>query len=106
MRLEKVPVDMSSEQKEIMGILSKRQLGYLVGGGVILYAYIPFIFKLMFPLGWLFVFIFSLITAFPVLAIVGFFGFLKVSKLNMNRDAYFLIKLTKKSQYGSWRKGF
>lgn len=106
MRISKVPVDMSSEQKEILGILSKRQLGYLVVGGLVLYAYLPIIFKFAYPLGWLFAFIFTLITALPVLVIVGFLGFFKVSKFNMNRDFYYFIKFTKKSQYGSWRKGF
>lgn len=105
MRSEKVPIDMTSEQKEILGLLSKRQLMYLVGGGLILYGYIPFIFKLLLGAGWVFASIGALISAVPTLGIILFLGFIKVNKFNMNRDFYYLIKLQKKTQYGSWRKG-
>lgn len=33
MRKVTVPVDMTSEQKTLLGVLSKRQLIYLLGGG-------------------------------------------------------------------------
>lgn len=38
MRTVEVPVDMSSEQKEILGIVTTRQLLYIAVGGVPLYA--------------------------------------------------------------------
>ena len=47
MRTVEVPVDMSSEQKEILGIVTKRQLLYIAVGGVPLYAYIPFTYKFL-----------------------------------------------------------
>ncbi len=105
MRMSKVPVDMASEQKEILGILSKRHLAYLAVGGMILYAYVPIVFKTTLFLGWLFAAIFTMITALPVVAIVIFLGFVKVSKYNMNRDLFYYIKFTRRTQYGSWRKG-
>ncbi|PEX03227.1 PrgI family protein, partial [Bacillus cereus] len=37
MRKVTVPVDMTSEQKTLLGVLSKRQLIYLLGGGASLY---------------------------------------------------------------------
>lgn len=103
--MSKVPVDMSSEQKEILGILSKRHLLYLGGGGALLYAYIPVVFKVLLGLGIPPAIIGSLICSLPVVGVVIFLGFMRVDKLNMNRDYYYFIKFTRKLQYGSWRKG-
>jgi hypothetical protein len=105
MRIENVPVDMSSEQKEILGIFSKRQLAYVAGGGIILYTYIPFIFKILSGAGWVVATIGSVIAAFPVIAVVFFLGFLPVEKFNMSRDYYYWIRIQRRTQYGSWRKG-
>ena len=94
---------MASEQKSILGIISKRQLIYLFAGGALLYAYIPIVFQIIpnFVLG----IIFSLISAIPTLVVVGVLGFLKKSKLHLNYDKYLLIKLGYKNQIGIWRKG-
>lgn len=107
MRVENVPIDMSSEQKEILGILSKRQLMYLAGGGIVLYTYVPFVFKFIYAISGEAVaaIIITMFTAVPVLLIVGFFGFMKKQKFNMNNDYYYWISLQRKTQYGSWRKG-
>ena len=103
--MSKVPVDMASEQKELLGIISKRQLLYLGLGGALLYSYVPVVFKMLLGLGIPPSIIGSLISALPVVGIVIFFGFMRVDKLNMNRDFYYYIKFTRKMQYGSWRKG-
>lgn len=106
MRVENVPIDMSSEQKEILGILSKRQLMYLGGGGLLLYSYLPFAYKFLanfIGTGVLVAAIGTLFAAVPVIAAVGFLGFVKIK--DMNSDFYYWIRLQKKSQYGSWRKG-
>lgn len=105
MRIEKVPIDMSSEQKEILGILSKRQLTYLAVGGLIIYTYAPVVYKMFSGFGWLVAALAILITAAPTAILVLILGFLKVEKYNMNRDYYYYIKLQRKAQYGSWRKG-
>ncbi len=105
MRNEKVPIDMSSEQKEILGILSNRQLTYLVVGGLVLYAYVPAVFNMLSAAGWIVAAITALCTAVPTAGIILFLGFVKVDKFNMNRDYYYWIKLQRKTQYGSWRKG-
>lgn len=105
MRIEKVPVDMSSEQKDILGIFSKRQLTYLIVGGLVLYTYVPFVFKLFSGIGWLLAAIIALFAAAPTVTIILLFGFVKVQKFNMNRDQYYYIRLQRKTQYGSWRKG-
>lgn len=105
-RAAKVPIDMSSEQKEILGIASKRQLTYVAGGGILLYSYVPLVFKLMSNFGWIAAVLSCIITAMPVIGILFFLGFTKVEKYNMNRDYYYLIMLQKRTQYGSWRKGF
>ena len=105
MRNEKVPIDMSSEQKEILGLFSKRQLAYVGGGGVILYSYIPFIFKLLSGAGWVVAGIGAMIAAMPIVAVVFLLGFIRVDKFNMNRDYYYWIRLQRRTQYGSWRKG-
>jgi len=105
MRIEKVPIDMSSEQKEILGILSKRQLTYLAVGGLILYSYVPVVFRLFSGVGWIIGALMALFAAAPTIAIVLFLGFTKVQKYNMNRDYYYYIRFQRKTQYGSWRKG-
>lgn len=105
LRTVKVPIDMSSEQKEIMGVVSKRQLIYVIVGGVLLYTYVPPIYKLFDIFGWLVGAMFALASAIPVVFVVVFLGFIKVGKHNMNRDYYYWIMLQRKTQYGSWRKG-
>ncbi|PFA37987.1 PrgI family protein, partial [Bacillus cereus] len=50
MRKVTVPVDMTSEQKTLLGVLSKRQLIYLLGGGASLYLYVPFLWRLFAPI--------------------------------------------------------
>jgi hypothetical protein len=105
MRIEKVPIDMSSEQKEILGIVSKRHLIYIVVGGVLLYTYVPFIVKLLLPIGWLFAALSGLLAAAPVVVIVLFLGFKRMDKYHLNLDYYLYIKFQRKTQYGNWRKG-
>ncbi|PGT80581.1 PrgI family mobile element protein [Bacillus sp. AFS040349] len=103
MRKVTVPIDMSSEQKEILGIISKRQLIYLIVGGGLVYSYIPHVFNFApnFFIG-IFMCIFS---ALPVAIAVGLLGFAKKSKYHLHYDSYFLIKMGYKNQIGVWRKG-
>ncbi|KZE68008.1 hypothetical protein AWM68_17710 [Fictibacillus phosphorivorans] len=103
MRKETVPIDMSSEQKTILGFISVRQLIYIIVGGALIYAYVPIVFNL-FPNYMVGAFV-SVITAIPVLIAVFVFAFLKKSKLHLNFDHYFLIKIGYKNQIGIWRKG-
>lgn len=106
MRREKVPVDMSSEQKNLMGVMSTRQLIYLGVGVALTYSYIQPLFSIVNNVaGWVIALGICVITVLPVAIVVGFFGFTKVSKYNMNRDYFMLIKLQKHTQYGKWRKG-
>ncbi|MCM3317931.1 PrgI family protein [Rummeliibacillus stabekisii] len=106
MRLEKVPIDMASEQKNIQGVVSSRQAVYVVVSGLLLYSYIPPIFMGINALfGWLIAIAICFLAALPVILIVIFLAFTKVPKYNMNRDYFYLIKFQKKTQYGSWRKG-
>ncbi|NRD81034.1 PrgI family protein [Bacillus sp. BRMEA1] len=97
-----VPIDMASEQKTILGILSKRQLIYLVAGGGLIYWYVPFIFALI-PNPVVGV-IASVIGAAPVAAVVLILGFLRKEKFHMDYDKYLLTKLQYKTQLGNWRK--
>ena len=46
MRKVEVPVDISSEQKSILGVISTRQLIYLLVGGLIIYSIIPLAWSL------------------------------------------------------------
>lgn len=104
MRNVKVPIDMSSEQKEILGILSKRQLVYLVVGGIILYSYVPLVYKILSGAGWIVAGLSAITSAVPLLSIVFILGFLK-GKNDMPMDTYLWIRMKRKTQYGSWRKG-
>ncbi|MEK3993075.1 PrgI family mobile element protein [Robertmurraya sp. FSL R5-0851] len=103
MRKETVPIDMSSEQKTILGFISKRQLIYIVAGGALLYAYVPMVFKLFpnFIIGG----VAALISAIPTLIVVFIFAFWKKQKLHLNFDQYIMIKISYKGQIGIWRKG-
>lgn len=103
MRKVTVPIDMSSEQKAILGIISKRQLIYLVAAGAVLYAYIPFVYKIA-P-NFYFGIIMCLISAIPVAIATIVLGFLKNSKYSLYYDHYLIIKLGYKNQIGVWRKG-
>ncbi|MFJ7890517.1 PrgI family mobile element protein [Lysinibacillus xylanilyticus] len=105
MRMAQVPIDMSSEQKNLFGVVSTRQAIYLLGGGSLVYSYVYPMAEMLFPLfGWLVTFLISICSALPVIAFVGFFGFFPVSKYNMNRDYYMLIKWQRGSNVGLWRK--
>ncbi|MFD1609773.1 PrgI family protein [Oceanobacillus luteolus] len=98
-----VPIDMSSEQKVILGIISKRQLIYLIVGGMLLYFYVPKVYGLVNdPLIGI---IFAMFSALPTAILVLLLGFMKHHKHSLNFDKYFLIKLRYRSQLGAWRKG-
>ncbi|QCJ45494.1 PrgI family protein (plasmid) [Bacillus sp. S3] len=103
MRKETVPIDMASEQKTILGFISRRQLIYIIAGGSILYAMVPVVFNL-FP-NFIVGAIASIIVVLPILFVVLIFGFWKKNKLHLNYDHFFLIKLGYKKQIGIWRKG-
>lgn len=103
MRKVTVPIDMSSEQKVILGVISMRQFIYLLIGGITLYAYIPIVFNLFSNIA--ISFIFSVVASIPVVCVVGILGFYKVSKKGLNFDHYLLIKMGYKNQIGVWRKG-
>lgn len=106
MRISKVPIDMSSEQKNIQGILSTRQAIYLGVGGVVLYSYIPILFNLFKDIFSIYTaVVFCLVAASPILIAVGILGFWKVSRLEVFFDRYLMIVISKKTQYGIWRKG-
>lgn len=106
MRIAKVPIDMASEQRNIMGIVSTRQLIYLIIGGSIIYSYLFPLFQIIQPIvGIIISIIICVVSAVPIIAIVVYFGFLKIEKYNMFRDYYLLIKIQRKTQYGMWRKG-
>ena len=106
MRIAKVPIDMTSEQKNLMGVVSTRQAIYLGIGSSILYAYVPPIFSFFYKLiGLTPSLIISLIAASPIIAIVVYLGFFKVEKFNMSRDYYLFIKFQRHTNVGLWRKG-
>lgn len=103
MRRVTVPIDMSSEQKSILGIISQRQLIYLLAGGAILYAIVPTVFRIMpHPVIGL---IASFIVATPVIVIVLLLGFVKKQKYHMYYDQYLIVTLQKEREKGNWRKG-
>ncbi|MDO6657382.1 PrgI family protein [Anaerobacillus sp. 1_MG-2023] len=98
-----VPIDMSSEQKEILGLISKRQLIYMIAGGGLIYSYIPVVYNLIpnFFIGA----IMCVFSALPVAVLTAVLAFVKKSKYHLNYDHYLLIKFSYKTQIGVWRKG-
>ncbi|WP_334393199.1 PrgI family mobile element protein [Escherichia coli] len=103
MRKVSVPIDMSSEQKSLLGIISKRQLVYLLIGGLLLYNYIPFVFT-VFSSNWFAAIIISVFSAIPTIALIGFLAFFRLPKLHLNFDHYLIIKFRYKSNIGVWTK--
>lgn len=103
MRKVTVPIDMSSEQKVILGFISKRQLLYMFLGGGLIYSYVPFIFNLFtnFIMGG----IAALIAAVPTVVLIILLSFWKMDKYSLYFDRYILVKLGYKHQIGVWRKG-
>lgn len=102
MRQATIPDDMTSDVKNILGIISTRQLIYLIVGGSIIYSYLPFIFGL--TSDFVMSVILCMISTVPVLLIVGILGFLKNEKVNMYYDKYLQVLFFKKTQKGKWRK--
>lgn len=98
-----VPVDMSSEQKVILGIISKRQLIYLIVGGISIYFYVPKFYQI--PSDPILGIIFALVSAVPTLILIGLLGFMRHHKHNLNFDKYFILKMKYSKQLGVWRKG-
>jgi hypothetical protein len=91
LRREIVPVDLVSEMKTILGIVSVRQLIYIAVGGVIAYNLIQ-IFN--FPsLHIAIKLIIYTIMIIPIAALVGFFGFWFRADHDMYWDKYLLISL-------------
>lgn len=97
---------MSSEQKVILGIVSMRQLIYLMIGGSILYTIIPFVFNVLGGLPFTVKLAICFIAASPILILILPLAFFKIRKYGMFLDYYLLVKLGGKTQTGVWRKGF
>lgn len=106
MRKVTVPVDMTSEQKTLLGVLSKRQLIYLLGGGAALYLYVPFLWRLFAPIDAVVAFFICLILAVPTVVGVIAFAFIYKEKQHMYLDRFLLIKMRSRSEKGKWRKGY
>lgn len=103
MRKEQVPDNMSSEIKEILGVVSKRQVIYILIAGSIAYSYIPFVAGL-FSNVWLQIGIAAL-SVLPTAAVAFFLGFWWVESRQMFLDKYLWTKFRAKTQRGSWYKG-
>lgn len=105
MRKVSVPVDMSSEQKVILGIVSIRQLIYIVIGGSIIYSIVPLVWNMLEGFSLVVRLVACIIPALPVLAVIVPLAFIRKRNYHMFYDFYLLIKLNAKSQHGVWRKG-
>ncbi|MGP4074250.1 PrgI family mobile element protein, partial [Piscibacillus sp. B03] len=78
MRQAQVPEDMTSDMKNILGIISTRQLIYLIVGGSVLYIYIPIVFGLADAI--VASIIMCMVAAIPTAIIIGLLGFYKHPK--------------------------
>lgn len=105
MRKVSVPVDMSSEQKSILGVLSIRQLIYVVAGGLTIYGYVPLLFNAMLGLPLAARLIVCIISALPIVGVLFPLAFIRKRNYHMFLDSYLLIKFRAKTQHGVWRKG-
>lgn len=105
MRKVSVPVDMSSEQKVILGVVSIRQLIYVAIGVGVIYAFVPTLWKLLAGLPIIFKIVVCVIPAIPVLVVIVPLAFIKKKNYHMFYDFYLLIRFNAKNQHGVWRKG-
>lgn len=105
MRKATFPVDMASEQKTILGMVSKRQLMYLLGSGALIYAYVPFIWNLFIGIHYIIAGLFSLLAALPVAGTALSCAFIYKSKQHMYLDRYLWVKFKGKHERGAWRRG-
>lgn len=96
---------MSSEQKEIFSVLSRRQLIYILVFGVIAYQYVQVIWKIFYPINAILALIICGISLIPSGVIVGVLGFYYKYKYFMYFDRYLIVRFARKNQYGKWRKG-
>jgi len=87
MRAYKTPILLSEEQKIIGGVLTLRQLAYVLGGAMLTYDLASRLYKLA-GLGAAFTFAFILYSFFFLLA------FCKVQKYGLNFDTYIVLKIT------------
>ncbi|MCK6259527.1 PrgI family protein [Fictibacillus sp. KIGAM418] len=106
MRKVTVPVDMTSEQKTILGIVSTRQLIYCLVCGALIYIVAPFGWKVGIMLsGYIGGIITTVLLAFPFAVIFLPLGFWRREKYHMFLDQYLLTKFRYKDEIGVWRKG-
>ncbi|MBE7123423.1 MULTISPECIES: PrgI family protein [Bacillus cereus group] len=105
MRKVKVPVDMSSEQKTFLGVISKRQLIYIAIGAVLLHTYIPMIWKMIADNNLIIAGIVCVVAALPVLIVVLPLAFIYKEKQHMFLDQYLYIKYKRRSERGRWIRG-
>lgn len=105
MRKVSVPVDMSSEQKVILGIVSMRQLIYMVVGGTIIYSFVPLVWGATagLPIGLRIAL--CVIVSLPLLVIIVPLAFIRNRRYGMFYDYYLLVRLGGKTQVGTWAKG-
>mgnify|MGYP000882910029 CR=1 FL=1 len=96
MRAYKTPILLSEEQKIIGGVLTLRQLAYVLGGALLTYDLASRLYRLA-GLGAAFTFVLILYSFFLLLA------FWKVQKYGLNFDTYLALKfrfMTKQKAYG------
>ncbi|MGG1594752.1 PrgI family protein [Terribacillus saccharophilus] len=98
-----VPIDMASEQKEILSLITKRQLIYMIVGAIVIYSYIAPVYNLA-P-NMIVGVIMCLMSLIPTAALVFLLGFYKNKKYGMNYDFYLIVKIAYRKQLGVWRKG-
>ncbi|WP_035400734.1 hypothetical protein [Bacillus sp. NRRL B-14911] len=92
----------SSLDDEGTAPLSK-QVSYIVVGAILLCCYVPLIYTFCSIFNWLFGAIFGLVSLAITVAIFICLEF--IDKRNSSRDYNTYIRLQRKTQYGTWRKG-
>lgn len=85
MRVYKTPILISGEQKSIGGVISFRQLAYILGGGIFSFDLSSRTYKLIGPAA---VILFAVIYGFFLLL-----AFYKVHRYDLNFDAYLMLKM-------------
>ena len=106
MRVVRLEQDMISEQKNLLGFMSIRQGIYIGITTLILYSFIPPIFKFFDFFGGIFVGIVMVILfTIPVMAVSVFLGFTKQQLTGYYRDKYYVMMFLNRHELGKWQGG-
>lgn len=104
-RVSHLEQDMVSEQKHFFGFTSYRQAVYLLVGALVLYSFVPYVYKFGSMLGGIIAGVICGIFFSSIICFVIYYvAFTKHPLTNYYRDKHFYIVFNNRHEVGKWRK--